>query len=92
MTVQTIKSVHTDDMFDLFWAKVTQRATSLGINDPQLPHFRKRTRRCDDGDSVGDFHSIPKAYFRQSYYEAFDLVVGCIENRFDQLGQRIYRT
>ena len=41
MTVQTIKSVRTDNMFDLFWAKVTQRATSLGINDPQLLRCRK---------------------------------------------------
>ena len=78
MTVQTIKSVHTDEMFDLFWTKVTQRATSLGINDPQLPRCRRRTRRYDDGHSVGYFHSTPKAYFRQSYYEAIDLVVSCI--------------
>ena len=94
MTVQTIKSIRTDDIFDLFWAKVTQRATSLGINDPQLPCCRKQTRRYDDGDSVGDFHSTPKAYFRQSYYVAIDLVVGCIENHFDQpaAGYRIYRT
>ena len=92
MTLQTIKSVCTDEMFDLFWAKVTQRATDLGINDPQLPRCRKRTRRYDDGHSEGDFHSTPKAYFRQSYYEAIDLVVGCIENRFDQPGYRIYRT
>ena len=41
MTVQTIKSVRTDDMFDLFWGKVTQTATSLSINDPQLPRCRK---------------------------------------------------
>ena len=92
MTVQTIKSVRTDDMFNLFWAKVTQRAISLSINDPQLLHCRKRMRRYDDDDSVGDFHSTPKAYFRQSYYEAIDLVVGCVENRFDQPEYRIYRT
>ena len=92
MTLQMIKSVRTDDVFDLFWAKVTQRATFLGINDPQLLCCRKCTRRYDDGDSIGDFYSTPKAYFRQSYYEAIDLVVGCIENYFDQPGYRIYRT
>ena len=79
-------------MFDLFWIKVTQRATSSGIDDPQLPCCTKRTRRYDDGHSEGDFHSTSKAYFRQSYYEAIDLVVGCIENRFDQPGYRICRT
>ena len=69
-----------------------KRASSLGINDPQLPHCRKRPRRYDDGISEGDFHITPKAYFRQSYYEAIDVVVGCIENRFDQPGYRIYST
>ena len=56
MTVQTITSARTDDMFDLFWAKVTQRATFFGFTDPPLPHCRKQTRRYDDGESVGDFH------------------------------------
>ena len=29
-------SARTDYMFDLFWAKVTQKATFLGFTDPQL--------------------------------------------------------
>jgi len=67
MTVQTMKPMRSDEMHDLFWEKVTQRASSLGINDPQLPCCRKRPRRYDDGISEGDFHITPKAYFRQSY-------------------------
>ena len=89
MTVQTMESLRTDEMYDLFWDKVTQRASSLGVDDPQLPHCRKRTRSYDDGISYGDFHITPKAYFRQNYYEAIDLVVGCMQNRFDQPGYRI---
>jgi len=76
-------------MHDLFWEKVTQRASSLGINDPQLPRCRKRPRRYDDGISEGDFHITPKACFRQRYYEAIDVVLGCIENR---PGYSIYST
>ena len=65
MTVQTMESLQADEMYDLFWDKVTQRASSLGVDDPQLPRRRKRTRSYDDGISDGYFHTIPKAYFRQ---------------------------
>ena len=34
MTVQTMESLQTDEMYDLFWDKVTQRANSLGVDDP----------------------------------------------------------
>ena len=84
ITVQTMESLQTDEMYDLFWDKVTQRASSLGVYDPRLPHRRKRTRRYDDRISDGNFHITPMAYFRQNCYEAIDLVVGCIQNRFDQ--------
>ena len=92
LTVQTMELLRTDGMHDLFWDKVTQRASSLGVDDPQLPRHRKRTRSYRDRISDGDFHITLKAYFRQNYYEAIDLVVGCIQNRFDQPGYRIYRS
>jgi len=62
MTVQTMKSVQSDEMHDLFWEKVAQRASSVGINDPKLPHCRKRPRRYDDGISEGAFNITPNVY------------------------------
>ena len=34
--------------------------------------------------------STPKEHYRRSYFEALDLVVACIQERFDQLGYRTY--
>ena len=49
-------------------------------------------RRLDDGLSLGDFHDDPKALYKQQYYEALDLIVNCIDDRFNQPGYRIYHS
>ena len=62
----------------------------MDINEPRFPRQRKQPRRYDDGLSSGDFHGSPKTHFRQHFYEAIDLIVSCIEERFDQPGYKIY--
>ena len=69
----------------------SQHVQSLDIADPQLPHRRKTPRRFEDGFAEGSFHTDPKAYCRQHYFEAIDLVVNCIRERFDQPRYRVYR-
>ena len=44
MTEQTLKILHSDQLFDLFWAKVNQFASSHDVSEPQLPRKRKRPR------------------------------------------------
>lgn len=91
MTVQTLKKMRQDDSFNLFWDKVVQTAHLIGANDPQLPRRLKRPKRFDDGLSDGHHHNHPKAFYRQIYYEAVDLMINCIEDRFNQPGYRIYQ-
>lgn len=43
-----------------------------------------------EGLTESEFHDDPKAYFRQLYYEAVDLVTNCIKDRFDQPGYKVY--
>ncbi len=86
MTVLTIKSLRNDEAFDNFWLKVNHTANSLQIGEPRLPRKRRAPCRLDDGSSAGDFHDNPKSLYRQYYYEEIDLLVTCIENRFNQPG------
>ena len=58
--------------------------------EPQLPRRSKRPRRYDDGLAESEFHDTPKAHFRQHYFEALDLAVNCIKDRFDQPGYKVY--
>ena len=90
MTVGTLKSLRSDDSFDLFWQTANSKASELDISEPVLPRLRRLPRRFDDGLSAGEFHDNPKAFYKQSYYEALDLIVSCIEDRFKQPGYRIY--
>ncbi|XP_062504525.1 uncharacterized protein LOC134181294 [Corticium candelabrum] len=92
MTVDTITSLRNDDAFDLMWEKVSRKARSLNVSDPQLPRRRKMRRRLCEGSCEGDFHETPKEHYRQCYYEALDLIINCIQSRFDQRGYTIYHS
>lgn len=90
MTVETLNSIRSGESFDLFWAKVSSTAESLDVGKPQLPRRHKVPKRIDDGTSTGDFHSSPKEYYRQHYFQAVDMIVICITDRFNQPGYRVY--
>ena len=91
MTVTILKSIRNDASFDQLWEVVCKKAELLGINDPQLPRQRKLPHRYDDGLSRGDFAATPKMHFKLCYLEAIDLIVNCVEERFNQPGYQIYR-
>ena len=78
-----------DDSFDLFWLKVLKTSESLDM-EPQLPCQCKRLRRLEYGVADAEFHGDVKAYFRQHYFEAIDLIVNCIKMRFQQPGYKVH--
>ena len=53
-------------------------------DEPQLPKRRKLTKTFDDGLFHGDFPPDSKAHYKQCYYEALDLIIAAIHERFDQ--------
>lgn len=84
MTVHTLKSICSDENFLLFWKSIKQKASNLNINEPLLPRQRKRPRRYDDGASEGEFLQSVEDLYRHTYFEALDLTVCTINERFDQ--------
>ena len=81
MTAATLQHIRNDESFYLFWQKIEQERQSLDEQEPQLPRRRKMPKRFDD----------PKTFYRQQYYEASDLIISSINDRFDQPEYRIYR-
>ena len=47
-------------------------------------------KRSHDGNAAPEYPSTAKDKYRQSYYEALDLTVNSISQRFDQPGFRVY--
>ena len=90
MTKRTLFSIRIEQCFDLFWEKVNRMAVDVDICDPVLPRNRKVPQRFEEGSASPEFHSIPKDIYRQVYYEALDLLVQAIDDRFDQPGYKIY--
>ena len=72
----------------LFWKKVTKAAQSYDIDEPHVPRKRKRPKRYDDGSSSGDLHFSTIANY--VYFEAIDVAVNSLKNRFDQPGYQLY--
>ena len=90
MTASTLTSIRTDENFLLFWKLIRQKASNLNINEPVLPRQRKRPRRYEDGPSEGEFPENVEDLYRHTYFEALDLIVCSIKERFDQPGYKVY--
>jgi hypothetical protein len=90
MTLSTMQSIRSDEMFALFWSSVKKRASDLNINEPDLPRQRRIPRRYDEGSANADFPSTTENHYKRIYFEALDLVMNGIKNRFDQPGYKVY--
>ena len=78
--------------FNLFWVGTKKKAEILEVDEPRLPRQQKLPRRYDDGLSDGDFHDTPASFYKQKYFEVLDLMINCIEQRFDQPGYCIFQS
>jgi hypothetical protein len=61
-------------------------ANKLEIGSPQVPKFRRVSRRLDDGGSDATQFSTPEDYYRKQYFELIDTAVSAVTRRFDQPG------
>jgi hypothetical protein len=52
------------------------------VETPLLPRRRKVPSRFETGQAPAEFHSTPKDYYRQKYFEAMDHIVQSITDRF----------
>ena len=91
LSVKTLQSMRNDEVYELFWVTAQQNASNFDIGEPTLPRKRKAPRHFEIGSSVSEFPSSPKDHYKRIYFEAFDLVINCIKNRFDQPGYLMYR-
>ena len=60
-----------------------------GVSEPSLPRCRKAPRHLEIGDSEPSFFFYTKGFY---YFEALDLIISAISDRFDQPSYQIYIT
>ena len=85
-TVNTLESIRSDQKFNLFYEKVKKFAHDHDVDEPSLPWKHKPRMTIENYFSTteSDHSETPKDEYRRKYFEAIDLVVSCIKNRFDQ--------
>ena len=91
LTITTLQSIHTDEMFDLFWEKVQMECEKLDIEEAKLPRARKAPKRYEIGQGDSSYPDSPKALYRITYFEGLDLVVSAVKERFEQPGYLMYK-
>ena len=93
-TVAVLEKIRSDESFDLFWTNVTSKSEALGANEPTLPRKRKQPKKLTDyvgyGPAKAAHPEDPKELYRKHYYEAVDLAINCIKDRFNQKDFRTY--
>ena len=90
LTVRTLQCVRSESDFDIFWEKVEMKRAELDVEGPCVARKRKFPKRLELGSGEAEFHVTAKSFYRQMYFEALDLAVSSITDRFDQPGFRIY--
>ncbi|XP_053395723.1 zinc finger MYM-type protein 1-like [Mercenaria mercenaria] len=91
ITLGTLSDMRKDDAYDKFWESVNEKLDTLDVSEPVMPRRRKMPKRFETGEAPHEFHATEKDLYRQKYYEALDLAVNCVQDRFDQPGYKSYR-
>lgn len=91
MTVSTLELMRSDQQFDMFWSKVTQKANELEISEPVLPRTSKQPVRYEDGQGEAYYLDTPKSLYKVVYFSSLDVIISCIKTRFDQPGYQVLR-
>ena len=91
LTISTLKGMRNDKMFKLFLANVECMRQRTETNEPSLPRKRMAPRHLEVGEGESYHPATIEDHYRPIYFEALDLAIGSIEDRFDQPGYRIYQ-
>ena len=99
LTIKTMQGMRNDRDFDLFYETVTKSASSIDfVSIPTAPRKRKRPKydilqflednpRCS-GEAY--YPETAHAHFKAIYFEAIDIIVSSIKERFEQPAFKIF--
>ena len=78
-------------MFELFFKHVECLRERTDTEEPSLPRKRKAPKHIEVGEGDGYHSPTIEDHYRQCYFEALDLAISSIQERFDQPGYVIYQ-
>ena len=84
LTKSVLVRIRNDDSFPAFYSVVLLKSKDHAISDPLLPRKRRAPARIEVGSGQPTFPETPKDHYRRIYFEAIDLIVNAIEQRFSK--------
>ena len=69
---------------------VTTSKKHPSISEPALPRQKRAPRRFEIGTGTPSYPTTPQEHYRRIYFEAIDLMVNAIDNRFNQASFDVY--
>lgn len=91
LTTDALKSIRNDESFKAFFQTVLKKKESLVyILEPRLPRKRRAPERYEVGEAEPWFPRTAEDLYRPLYYEALDLIISAITERFDQPSFKAY--
>ena len=88
LTVQTLNSLKTEEMFDGFWSKNLKHSENL-VGEPELKRPRKIPKKLERPEPK--IYSSPKEYYQEIYFDSLGKLTSYIEERFHQEGYETYK-
>ena len=86
-TVSTLESIRSDQNYNLFYEKMKKFAHDRNVDEPSLP---QKGFENYFSTTESDYPETPEDENRKKYFEAIDLIVSCIKNRFEQDDFKMY--
>lgn len=90
MLIDSLQDMRNDEKFHSQWVTITQRASELKLNEPQLPKRRKPPSRFDVGVGPATTYESPENFYRRIFFEFLDCTINFLKDRFDQPSFDIY--
>ena len=90
--VMVLGSLRTEGNFKLFYKTVTNFAKQHDAGQASLPRKRKAPSKIIFGKAPHENPETPAGNYRVKFFEALDLVINCIEDRFNQKDYHLYAT
>ena len=92
LTIKTLQRMRTSVSFKNYFETLKVLRSQFNVEAPVLLRKRRATKHIEIGE--GECYHVDdiEDYYRVQYYEAIDLAITGITNRFDQPGYTIYST
>ena len=85
LTKEVLKKIRDDMSFNSFYDAVLLKSKNYpSMTEPMLPRRTRAPRRIEIGTGDPTYPATARDYYRRIYFEAIDLMVNAIDQRFDQ--------